>query len=425
MVRCGLEAHVRYKKIGRKTLTFYIRCGSGRINNQVGPWPLFKRREVLLRPCLIVVIILVGLFSVPKTGATGDTTPWTRFQDEKSDLFGYKDETGRIRIPAKFVMADAQFFYDIIAVIEKTGKEYFQAYYLLKSGGKKGLNSLYMSGNYLDCECEGKIRFRNSTTDLVGFFDRDGNIAIPAMYSDAEPFANNMAMVLKDAQRVCLDGKPYPSDKGGCEHWRWEGGRSHLIDVKNHILIQDFKHTRHLDWFSIKITSEKPDNPLRDSFKGTNGKYYSFINFKKEFIHWLESDFFLSTDDGTLKHCLFDIIAFEKRGTPQNSLCKNKFLKDTANQVLDLTTRLKAKDISYEVHDNPVGIMLIPQNNETFYKTYFDSCQRPETRLYPAFDLVVSHCDKNLKKDLLQQDVFTFVKTEQGYRLTAFSPANL
>jgi hypothetical protein len=326
-----------------------------------------------------------------------------------------------IKIPPKFAMVDANKFNNIVAVIEQVDRDNYQSYYLLKNGEQVGQGSLYMNGNYLDCECEEKIRFRDKNLDRVGFFDKNGNKVIPALYSDAEPFRNNMAMVLKDAQRVCPDGTKYSLEKGNCEHWRWDGGRSYLINSENKILINDFKHTRDLDWFSLKVTEKKSNNPIRESFKGINGKYYSFVNFQKEFQNWLESAFFLSDNFNSLKTNSFQKITFwDGNKKKWSSVNKAPFLKNHSKTILKIIKELKNSKLNFEIHKNSTGVMDLSFDNG-LYSSYFDSCSNHRIWKYPLFDLVISHYSNDGEKKLLYQDNFEFLKTINGYKLIMLS----
>lgn len=346
---------------------------------------------------------------------------WIRFQDEKSDLYGYKDGDGQTKIPAKFIMADAERFHNIIAVIESSDQDSPTGYYLLKNGRKIGINDLYMSGNYFDCESEGKIRFRDNKTGLVGFFDKTGKYVIPAVYSDAEPFRNNMAMVLKGAKRICPDGSEYSSGTGNCEHPRWQGGKSYLIDGENNVLIYDFKHTRDLNWFSVKLWDIKRDDPVRDSFKGANGRYYSFVNYAKEFAHWLESEFFLTRNTERLKPRLFEQVICRVDEGGWENLDRQEFLRTQSRPLLEWITRLNQKRDSYQIYDNPVGIMVLSVEDKARLKKYFNSCGRPKSWQYPAFDVEVSHPAKEGDTRVMYQARLSFLRTDDGFQLTSLS----
>lgn len=366
---------------------------------------------------LILLIVLSASFSF-----AGQLQPWQRFYDEKSNLYGFKDTAGKVCIPPKFVMVDAHQFNNIAAVIEQVDKETFEGYYLVKNGNKIGQDSLYMSGNYLDCEREEKIRFRDKKLDQVGFLDKNGKKVIPAVYSDATPFRNNMAVVLKGAKRICPDGSPYDPEKMNCEHFKWEGGRSYLINSQNKILIEDFEYTADIDWFSLNINQDKSENLLRESFQGIDGKYYSFVNFKKEFKQWVESGFLPLNDATGLSRYIFSEIPFwhgdQKKWTRVDI---DSFLKNNAQTILNIINDIKKSKLTYEIHHNPVGMMILSHDDINRYAKYFDSCFHPNTWKYPMFDVVITHYSNDSKKKFMYQDIFQFIKSDKGYKLVALS----
>ncbi len=369
---------------------------------------------------LILIYIVISALN-PNFSFAEQSQPWQRFHDEKSELYGFRDLDHQVKITPKFIMVDAYEFNNIIAVIEQVGKEGYQSYYLLKNGKKIGIENLYMHGNYLDCECEGKIRFRDKRLDKVGFFDKNGQVVIPAVYSDAEPFRNNMAMVLMGAQRLCPDGEKYSFKKRNCEHFQWDGGRSYVINTKNEILINDFNHTRDIDWFSLEITEKEKDNPLRETFKGTNGEYYSFINFKKEFTQWLVSLFFPADDVDSLKANTFEkIIFWDDDKKLWSEVGKDLFFKKNSQAILKIIKGLKSSTLKFEIHNNPLGVRISSFANDLKSK-YYDSCGNYKNWIHPLFDLVITHHSKKEGKKFLYQDIFKFLKTDNGYKLMEMS----
>jgi hypothetical protein len=266
-----------------------------------------RRKKMRSATAAIAAIAAMMLFSACLPVAPSQKTgPWTLFYDEKSELHGYRDAGGDIQIPPKFIMAGGHEFHNIVAVVEQTGEERFLDYYLTKTGEKVGIGSVYLWDNSPDCESEGKIRFRDAETDKVGFFDGRGRVVIPAAYSDARPFRNDLAVVLKDAQKVCPDNTPWSAENGACEHWRWQGGRVLLIDPRNRVVIENFPHAGGLDWFSLRFFKTADPDPLRDVFKATDGRYWSFVNFEKEFARWFEHELIVSHTPEALGRCAFD-----------------------------------------------------------------------------------------------------------------------
>ncbi|MFZ5562438.1 MAG: WG repeat-containing protein [Thermodesulfobacteriota bacterium] len=368
---------------------------------------------------MAAILLLTGCLTLTPSRQTG---PWTLFLDEKTGLYGYRDAEGKIRIPPKFIMAGSQQFNSITAVVEQTGEEDFQGYYLLKTGEKVGAGCLYLWDNSPDCECEGKIRFRDAETDRVGFFDARGRVVIPAEYSDARPFRNNLAVVLKDARRICPDGTPWSADSGPCEHWQWQGGRALLIDPENRVMIEDFPYTDGLDWFSLRFSEAADPDPLRESFKATDGRYVSFVNFEKAFAHWLESAFLASDTPDALERSAFTEITYWDEGAGQwQQEPKDRFLKKTGDKMLRVLGRIRNGALEYEIHGNSLGLNpFIFQSN--LYAAYFDACGNHMDWQYPVFDLVVSYRDQGAGGGISHQDVFEFLRTVDGvYRLVSVS----
>ncbi|ABW66596.1 WG repeat-containing protein [Desulfosudis oleivorans] len=364
---------------------------------------------------MAAILLLAGCLT---PGPSRDAGPWTLFLDEQTGLYGYRDAKGEIKIPAKFIMAGSQEFNHITAVVEQIGEDGFQDYYLLKTGEKVGTGCLYLWDNTPDCECEGKIRFRDPETDRVGFFDANGRVVIPAEYSDARPFRNNLAVVLKDAVRVCPDGTPWSADSGPCEHWQWQRGRVLLIDPENRVVVEDFPQTGRFDWFSLRFSEAADPDPLRESFKATDGRYISFVNFEKEFAHWLASAFLVSDTPDALGRCAFDEITYWEEDAGQwRQEEKDRFLEKAGGRMLQVIGQIRSGALEYEVHNTPGLNPFIFQGDR--YAAYFDTCGNPMDWKYPVFDLVVSYRDK-VDGKISHQDVFEFLRTVDGvYQLVS------
>jgi hypothetical protein len=113
----------------------------------------------------------------------------------------------------------------------------------------------------------------------MGMFTGDGKVAIPAEYSNLSRVQNGMILALKDAVKE-RDG----------EHFFWTGRKYFLIDINNKILIENFVYNDDLNYYSAEKSKEPSKDPIRDSFLGVDGQYYSFINFDKEFKLWLKNN---------------------------------------------------------------------------------------------------------------------------------------
>lgn len=148
---------------------------------------------------------------------------WTAFWDDERYKRGFKDESGVVWIPPKFMgMSQATEFKNIIAVMEELEGSY-DAYYLLKNGKRIQNVKMFVFDNSFDCESDNKIRFRDEVTGDMGYLDGKGKVSIPAIYNFGQPFANGLASVIKGATLTCMDGSPFSSENR-CEHAHWKGG---------------------------------------------------------------------------------------------------------------------------------------------------------------------------------------------------------
>jgi WG containing repeat len=335
---------------------------------------------------------------------------WYYFRDKKTGLIGYKDRQGNIKIPAKFGgFTGALVFRDIIAVTEdKTG----QSYYLLKNGKKIGSDSLYVWDNDFDNLIEDKIRFRDKKTGKVGFFNKNGKIIIPAVYNDARPFHNGLALVVHNGKRVCLDGSMY-NDSAPCEHWFWNG-ISALIDTHNHIVADDISidDTDDINWFALKIEL-KPDTTLYTSFKDPEDKFYSFLNYKKEFKKWFYKIYLSNLNQSVSANCYKELVVEDKfKDRVRRYYSKTSFLKRYQTLLIKKMKTVKAGKVETTIFDDDLNDYIYNGKNfSMFYTTY----GVPDKEKHPLFDVVSTYYEKN--KQSSYQEHYSFLRTDSGYKL--------
>ena len=224
-----------------------------------------------------------------------EDTNWYGFYNSDSTKIGYKDSRGNVKIEPKFELAMTNFkiFKDVVIVWEYAPNYSGEKYYLNKLGNKFGKDSIYVFDFSFAEESEGKIKFRDSKTDKVGFFDKNGQVVIPAIYNDAGDFHNGLAIIMKDGVRKCWkenNGKQpeYPN----CEHWSWEG-KTMMINSKNQELFEipkqkDYSYS--VDYTNFKL-NENVDSDVYTSYNGNDGNTYSFYSSEKDFKKWFETKF--------------------------------------------------------------------------------------------------------------------------------------
>lgn len=358
--------------------------------------------------------------------------PWVRFYDTVTDLSGYKDLKGNIRIPAKFTgPASADTFHNIITVFEEVDKEY-KVYYLLKDGRKVGKDSVYMFDFMFDCENEGKIIFRDGKKNRVGFLDKNGVAVIPASYNYVSPFRNGMALALRNAKRKCWDEK---EDTTYCEHWGWEDGERVLINEKNEVLVDSIKtDLYYINWYSKKVNDPAIDTTLYINLKGTNGDTYSFLDYDKEFGKWFYNTFLpaLKSKESLLSDLLFEEIVYGYNEMGALSLERKAYLRSFPNALVPGRFEVnKLKEIS--LSQNIFEHLLFEKD---IFRKYLNSCGVHDRYKYPVYEVIVSYYKKRTKPlsdDAVEftgkygidyQERFEFLRTESGYKLISVSIKN-
>lgn len=336
---------------------------------------------------------------------------WYSYYDAKKELYGFVDAKGKIKIPARFNgLTRARVFKNIIAV---TNAATSQSYYLLKSGKQSGKDSLYVWDMSYDCEQEGKIRFRDAKTDKVGFFATDGKVTIPAVYNDAQPFYNGLAVVIYNGKRVCADGSAVDA-KNPCEHWSWAGVTA-LIDENGTIVADslDIDQLSGINWYSLQTSAKPADTTIRISFKTKNAGYYTFINYKKEFSQWFHKEYLNTAHQASLS-ALFNLVCVE-------GLFKNKLRRFYSNKafkaiyyssLLKKLNRIKTGKMETQITSEQLNTMIFDQ---AAFKSYYTDCGDANEAKYPLFDVVTSTYGKNRK--FLYQEHFSFLRTAGGYKL--------
>lgn len=349
---------------------------------------------------------------------------WVRFYDTTTELSGYKDGKGNIRIPAKFhSLTRADTFYNIIAVIDSSYKNY----YLMKDGREIGRDSVFMFDFDVDCESEGKIIFYDRKKDRVGFFNNKGVAIIPAIYNYVSPFRNGFSIAHRNARRKCWDGK---DDTARCEHLGWEGGETILINDKNEILVDSINiDLSNINWYSKRINNPSVDTGMFVSIKGKNNNIYSFVDYQKEFNKWFYNKFLPDINRDNLKSLLFSEVTFWSDKIGWTSLNDKDFIK--AFRPVFSSERFQGNKIKEISSGRELFNELI--FNKGLYKKYLNSCGEHNNDRFPMFTVLITYYKERSKPladiqsdffkkyEINYQEHFDFLRTENGYRLLSVS----
>lgn len=330
---------------------------------------------------------------------------WYAFEDNKTGLLGYKDKNDIVKIKAKYMgLTNSDKFENIMAVMEDKNAS-LSTYYLTKSGKIVGREKLHIYDNGADCESEGFIRFMDN--DKVGMFNSDGEVVIPAGYSYLSRVQNGLIHVLKHASKK-------HSKHTICNHLSWDGGSEALIDTSGNFLVKDFKYSYGLNFYSLKISDLPSKNKDIESFKGVNGRYYLFQNYKKEFKSFVYDVLIQNLGDDELLKNTYANVTYWKKDIGWTSLKKEEFFKNNYTLIKNALDELKKDDVDYSIFIDGLNPYIYSPKR---YGKYFDNCLDAKEGQYPLLEIVITY---KVKNDYLQNH-FGFLRTDEGYKLIEVS----
>ena len=320
---------------------------------------------------------------------------WFSFEDKQKEIVGYKDANGKVMITPQFknYRVYQRKFDDILLV---------DSYYLLKAGRKFGEGKAYYTSEGMGaCESEGYILFREGTyfDGLVGVFDKNANIAIPAEYNYLSNVHSNLLYGKRGAKSVKVDS----------EHRMFKGGTVYLLNTKNELLIKDFKPNVMLDYRSMKISKEPNTDKMRDNFLGINAKYYSFVNYKKEFNNWFLNTFLTHINKEKIASHLYNTIFYDNNNN-RKDISKEKFLSRYYKHFTHTLKRINDTSTKWKI-DNGSFYYTIGKHHDSEY--IYDNCGDEIEEKYPLFDVTINHMVNGKE----HQDIISFLRTKNGYKM--------
>lgn len=338
---------------------------------------------------------------------------WTAFWNNDTTLIGFKDEAGETVIPPKFMgLTMAHQLEHIMAVMETT-PDGFDSYYLTKNLKVVGRDSIYFWDNAPDCESEGFIRFHDKHTDRVGMLNRNGEVVIPAEYNMLSRVMNGMVVALKGARKHCDKHEKH----SGCQHFRWKGGQTHLIDTANNMLVKDFPMEFDLDFYSITKGATPTDETTKMSFLGVDGRHYTFVNFTCDFKAWFFSDLLRGFSVKKLINIAHDSVAYwdqERKWVVESG---KAFAQQNFSFINEEWARLQNGSVEYDFFIESLNsyIYTAPE-----FQRYFNNCLEGMDWRYPVMNLVIT----GKRRGDFYQNSYQFLKTEVGYRMISVSIQN-
>jgi len=331
-------------------------------------------------------------------------TNWYAFYNADSTKIGYKDAEGNVKIQPKFeTFITPDVFDNVIAVVELTPENRWKTYYLNKNGKIFGKDDVYMAGtsDFAEdpVEYNGIIKFRNSKSGLVGFFDYNGKIIIQDKYNDLTNFHNGIARGLRGAVWSKCNYK-----KEDCEHKWWQGGNVFAINTKGDELFElPHIYSSEIDYEHVKI-NENVDKDVYVSYKGIDGNTYSFLNPEKDFTKWFNTIFLsdFKKYGKVLPKYYYDLIYV---GDVSENLAKEKFLSKYEEKMNFNFNKVLFGEFQFN-----------PSWEKDSNRLYYDEINFPKQNLK---DHIVIEILPRAKDDFSGKNAFQFTKIGDSYYITS------
>lgn len=175
-------------------------------------------------------------------------------------------------------------------------------------------------------------------------------------------------------------------------------------------MIENFHYDENINFFSLVISEQSNKSSIRQNFKAKDGKYYSFINFDKEFKAWLKDSLLNNLSKRSLIKFSYNRIVFWDKQKHWVNETKQHFADSNFEMINSKLAELNSLGCDYSVFTE--GLNPYIYNSKEFEK-YFDNCGASKDWIYPVKNIVISH---KIDKDILQ-DQFQFLRTSNGYKL--------
>ena len=264
---------------------------------------------------------------------------------------------------------------------------------------------------YYNCETEGFVRFRLG--HQVGMLDRNDNVVIPAEFDVLTNVKNGMIVAINDA--VCRQtGVRLVIDYS--EPFRWHQGQILLLDTLGNVLVNDFSpYNNNLDFFSLKITETPHPDTIRDNFLATDGSYFSFVNFEREFEQWLFDDLLVNLTMERKIEATLDSVATWIPGREFARYNNIEFANSGYFEIL--------KRASQNPNLKPIirvcRYCLHPSGRTLALERYY-ACGGIRISTYPRIRLFFFSLYYGI-----DEQIYLFLRTESGYKLYWFTSWNV
>lgn len=165
-----------------------------------------------------------------------------------------------------------------------------------------------------------------------------------------------------------------------------------------------------LNFYSLIISNEPSRDSFRQSFRAVDGRYYSFIDFDKEFKSWLKVNLIDHFTKDNLLDATYDEVIFWKEPKGWIKEEKKSFIERNYELIKSKLFAYNSNKEEYSIFSGGLNSYMYTSNN---FDNFYNNCRESKSWIYPVKSIVISGKKKN---DSLQ-DHFEFLRTDNGYKL--------
>src|SRR5690606_16160192 len=180
------------------------------------------------------------------------------------------------------------------------------------------------------------------------------------------------------------------------------------------VLVANYSHIDEYNDLRRDVVVGQGADSIRDSFKGVNGKFYSFINYEREAEQVIREYLQKGLTPERVEELCFQEVTYWEKDAGWLPLPKKEFVKRFYKQLEDNLHQLNIKPKTYFFSLDGLNPFIF---DTPLYAKYFDNCGFSNEWKYPTVNLVLDNSEESARP----QTHMHFLRTEKGFKLIMVS----
>lgn len=173
-----------------------------------------------------------------------------------------------------------------------------------------------------------------------------------------------------------------------------------------------YKARHHLDWDSLEVSQTPPGDKNRVVYKGTDGRYYSFIDFEKEFHNWLTENLLQDLTRDKLSRNAYKSISYQDDQNGGWIHKESRGFIETNYELLRKNLLAAGEGANHSFTVDTFDPWMLPAGD---FEQYVVECESAQGWKSPVMDLSID--EPHDDNELAHQNHFEFLRTSDGYKL--------